>query len=144
MQSLYDVFKAIQADEGDHVTTMEACLDPDVAVQSPSLEQKVLTAAALVSAATFAASTGIIDIPDMTFLTDILDAGSDAAVDGTAVDVAAGAGAAFFSQFFNEEDEAGLAADAIEAGSILFVVDAMKRFVVEFFSEILKFLAALL
>jgi len=49
MNSLYDVFNAIRNDEGDHVGTMQGCLDPKVAVLSPSLETKALTAAALVS-----------------------------------------------------------------------------------------------
>ena len=49
MNSLYDVFNAIRNDEGDHVGTMRGCLDPKVAVMSPSLETKALTAAALVT-----------------------------------------------------------------------------------------------
>jgi len=144
MKSLYDVFKAIQADEGDHVKTMVACLDPDIAVQSPSLEQKVLLGAALMSSAALAASTGYIDMPDIDFLNNILDAGSNVAVDDTTVDVVAGAGAAFFSQFFEEENEASLAAEAIEAGSLLFVLKSMQRFAAEFFAVIARFLTSLL
>jgi hypothetical protein len=52
MTTLYDVFKAIQADEGDHVTAMEACLDPDMAVVSPSIEMRFLTGAALAAVVT--------------------------------------------------------------------------------------------
>ena len=54
MESLYDVFSAIRDDEGDHVSTMEACLDPNVAKLSPSLEKKFLTGiAAAVAVAVF-------------------------------------------------------------------------------------------
>lgn len=50
MTNLFDVFKAIQADEEDHVSAMKACLDPNVALVSPSIERRVLTAAALIAA----------------------------------------------------------------------------------------------
>lgn len=50
MTSLFEVFRAIQADEADHVSAMKACLDPNVALVSPSIERKVLTAAALIAA----------------------------------------------------------------------------------------------
>ena len=52
MTTLYDVFKAIQADEGDHVAVMEACLDPHVPIISPSIEIRFLTGAALAAAVT--------------------------------------------------------------------------------------------
>ncbi|KAL7549668.1 hypothetical protein ACHAWF_016965, partial [Thalassiosira exigua] len=51
MRSLYDVFVAIRNDEGDHVQTMESCLDPDVATLSPGLEGRVLTGVALAAGA---------------------------------------------------------------------------------------------
>ena len=47
MISLYDVFVAIRSDEGDHVGTMKSCLDPTVAVLSPSLESRTLTGVVL-------------------------------------------------------------------------------------------------
>lgn len=47
MNSLYDVFDAINKDEYDHVRTMKSCLDPAVAVLSPSLESRALTGVAL-------------------------------------------------------------------------------------------------
>ena len=47
MRNLYDVYKAIQADEGDHVTAMKACLDPNIRLVSPSVERRLVTAAAL-------------------------------------------------------------------------------------------------
>jgi hypothetical protein len=144
MQSLYDVFKAIQADEGDHVGTMKACLDPDVAVQSPSMEQKVLSGIALVSAGVVAASTGYVDIPDLSFVNDMLDAGSDLAVDSTTVDVAAGVGAGFLSKFFEDDEQAGLAAEAFESGSLLFILETARKGIVDAVTWLAKFLAALL
>jgi len=58
MSSLYDVFSAILNDEGDHVGTMRGCLDPKVAVMSPSLETKALTAAALVTSVGYLLGAG--------------------------------------------------------------------------------------
>lgn len=58
MKSMYDVFSAIRDDEGDHVQTMEACLDPNVAVKSPSVEKAALASVALVSAFGYFLSTG--------------------------------------------------------------------------------------
>jgi hypothetical protein len=58
MTSLYDAFAAIQADEGDHVSTMEACLNPDVPVRSPSIERRILTGLALISLSSLVASSG--------------------------------------------------------------------------------------
>lgn len=58
LKSLYDVFCAIREDEGDHVKTMTACMDPTVAVQSPSLERRVLTGAALTAAAAYVLGAG--------------------------------------------------------------------------------------
>lgn len=49
MTSLYDVFSAIKSDEKDHVSTMIACLDPDIALQSPSMERRILFGVALMA-----------------------------------------------------------------------------------------------
>jgi len=66
MRSLYDVFVAIRADEGDHVCTMKSCLDPKAAVLSPSLERKVLLAATFAAAAGYFLGTGLNNIDDFT------------------------------------------------------------------------------
>ena len=58
MTSLYDVFSAIKADEADHVSTMESCLDPNVSVRSPSIERRILTGVALASVAQLIAASG--------------------------------------------------------------------------------------
>jgi len=47
LKSLYDVFEAIREDEGDHVKTMQACLDPSENLRAPSLEKKALTGAGI-------------------------------------------------------------------------------------------------
>jgi hypothetical protein len=57
MSSLYDVFCAVRDDEGDHVGTMHACLDPESILRSPSLEKKVLAGLALAAAVGFYLST---------------------------------------------------------------------------------------
>lgn len=74
MNSLYDVFCAIKADEADHVSTMTECLDPTVAVKSPSIEKRVLTGLALAAAASVIVSATGTFIP------------TDVAVDGTTVE----------------------------------------------------------
>jgi hypothetical protein len=66
MRTLYDVFTAIQADECDHVSAMKVCLDPNVALISPSIEKRLLTAVALSSAVAFALSVGPLDPSDLT------------------------------------------------------------------------------
>lgn len=80
MESMYDVFSAIRDDEGDHVGTMEACLDPTVAKLSPSLERKVLTGIATAAAVAIFMNTGgdlgigadIADSLDLGDLTDMV------------------------------------------------------------------------
>jgi len=74
MRSLYDVFCAIKCDEADHVSTMQACLDPKVSVLSPSLEKKVLTGLALGATMGYFLSTGdIINIDDLSNVADFAD-----------------------------------------------------------------------
>jgi len=69
MHSMYDVFSAIRDDEGDHVSTMGACLDPNVAKLSPSLERKVLTGIATAAAVAIFMNTG----GDLGIGTDLVD-----------------------------------------------------------------------
>lgn len=57
MRNLHDVFRAIAEDEGDHVSTMNACLDPQANLQSPSLERRAVSGIALVAAAAYLATT---------------------------------------------------------------------------------------
>jgi hypothetical protein len=55
MTSLYDVFCAIRDDEGDHVSTMHACLDPTANL---SLEKKVFSGIFLAAAVGYYLSMG--------------------------------------------------------------------------------------
>lgn len=80
MKSLYDVFTAIRDDEGDHVSTMEACMDPTVAKLSPSLERKALTAVAAAVAISLFLNTGV----DSGITKDIIDT-----IDADSIDFAA-------------------------------------------------------
>ena len=86
MTSLYDVFVAIRNDEGDHVNTMQSCLDPSAPTLSQGLESRVLTGVALTAAASylfgnypgFDSLNGIMDS-----LTTVTSSGAgDVAVDG--------------------------------------------------------------
>lgn len=88
MQSLCDVFHAIKADEADHVSAMEACLDPNVALISPSIERRVLTAAAVITALGFAInrSGGLTFDLDVESLESI---GSDGMLEATATGLGA-------------------------------------------------------
>jgi len=73
MKSMYDVFSAIRDDEGDHVSTMKACLDPTVAVNSPSIEKQILVGGAALAATAYFLSTGdLIDV-DM----DLIESSDD-------------------------------------------------------------------
>jgi len=76
IRSLYDVFAAIRDDEAEHVKTMEACLDPNVVVRSPSVEKNFLLAAALTAIVGYVASTG--DFSGVS-LVDEMDLGTMAA-----------------------------------------------------------------
>jgi hypothetical protein len=83
MTSLYDVFCAIRDDEGDHVSTMQTCLDPEATISAPSKEKRVLAGIAFAAAVGFYLSTG--NGVDVTDVTDVADAAGDAALgDGSA------------------------------------------------------------
>lgn len=45
--TLYDVFRNICEDEGEHVATMAACQDPDVLVRSPNTEAAIFASASV-------------------------------------------------------------------------------------------------
>ena len=93
MKSLHDVFTAIRDDEGDHVSTMEACLYPEVAKLSPSLERKALTAITAAVAIGMFLNTGadagvgidIVDAIDYAADETIASGLVDAAIAGIAV-----------------------------------------------------------
>jgi hypothetical protein len=120
MRSLYDVFRAVQADECDHVSTMQSCLDENQAIVSPSLEKRVLMGTGIITAAAGLLYGG--DFADTTNLS-FLD------VDGLAFDgvsaeldaILAGA-IALISQLFRADSDA-----LIEAGEVAGSVEAVKN-----------------
>jgi hypothetical protein len=147
MRSLYDVFKAIQADEGDHVGTMKACLDPNVAVQSPSLERKVLAGAAVVATAAFFVSmTG--DFSGVPVDDTAMDSVATGLTDGTLIDGVVAGLTGLTSKFAADEenrDIAEMAADAMEtSGVISLASEAVRKAIVDAAVAILEFLAKLL
>jgi ubiquinol oxidase len=145
MSSLHDVFNAIRDDESDHVSTMDACLDPNASIQSPSMEKRILTGVALVSVVgTFALSSGDVDLSS---LSDMMFDGADGdiLVEGgsvtTAIFDSVLAGMAGFAQLVTNDEQAGdvagMGADMLEAG-------AARRAVVSFLTALAEFAAALL
>ncbi len=86
MTSLYDVFVAIRNDEGQHVNTMQSCLDPTAPTLSQGLESRVLTGVALTAAASYLFG----NYPGFDSLNGMMDSlstlttggGADVAVDG--------------------------------------------------------------
>jgi len=108
MESLYDVFSAIRDDEGDHVSTMEACLDPNVAKLSPSLEKKFLTGIAAAAAVAVFLNTGAdigIGGDELSGVADGVDLATDSGSFGAAVDAAVAGLAGVTSQFGNKAEE---------------------------------------
>lgn len=148
MKSLYDVFTAIKADEGDHVGTMKACLDPNVAVQSPSLERKVLIGLAMAVAVTYAINGDLGGINEVSDLVD--SAAGDAAtgfVDGSIVEAAIAGAAGFAKQFMQDEEEGNiieLAGDFVEASGIAGFLDGIGKVLLDILTVLFEFLARLL
>uniref|UniRef100_A0A7S4MGU0 Ubiquinol oxidase n=1 Tax=Odontella aurita TaxID=265563 RepID=A0A7S4MGU0_9STRA len=75
MKSLYDVFSAIREDEGDHVGTMKACLDPNVAVNSPAMERRFLTGVAFVASVGYLLGAG--DLSEIDGVNDVVGSMGD-------------------------------------------------------------------
>ena len=136
MESLYDVFSAIRDDEGDHVGTMAACLDPTVAKLSPSLERKALTAIATATAIAMFLSTGETG-GELSEVVDGIDTVIDDTVATALVDSAMAGMAGFARQFGQDPDEGIVLAD-------IFEVAAWPEAVREFFAAVLTFLSRLL
>jgi ubiquinol oxidase len=123
MRSLYDVFKAIRADETDHVCTMQACLDENSVLVSPSLEKKVLLGTAIV-----AATAAILSGGDLAGTSNLLSMNpGDMMVDGGAsgleLDAIVAGAAAVVSQVFGGGSEALLDAKEV-AGSVEAIEDS--------------------
>jgi len=114
MKSLYDVFSAIRADEGDHVGTMKACLDPNIAVNSPSMERTILTGVALAAAASYVLGTG--DLSEVDGVGDMVDS-MRGLLEGSTDDATASAVNSFFDSIFGTggTDAAAAAAAGVAA-----------------------------
>lgn len=112
MTSLYAVFKAIRADEGDHVGTMKACLDPTIPVLSPALETRILTGFALAASVGYFISTG--EIPDDlgSTATELLEGADDTMITDTIVDGILGGVAGLFGGLGALQGEAETAVEA--------------------------------
>lgn len=114
MRNLYDVFRAIRADETDHVSTMKACLDENVVLLSPSLEKKVLIGAGIVAATAVLFASG-----DMSGSSDLLSFNpADLALDGSSsfeIDALLAGAGTVVTQLFGSGSEAGLDAQEVAA-----------------------------
>lgn len=73
-----------------------------------------------------------------------LDTGSSFVIDDTAVDVVAGAGAAFMSQFFGTEEEVSATTEVLESGTLLFILEYARKATVELVAWLARIIAALL
>jgi len=87
MRTLHDVFSAIREDEGDHVGTMKACLNPQVAFASPSLEKKILVGVALAATVGYLVSTGV--VADIDQIEEMVDSSANGFVEGAVDDATA-------------------------------------------------------
>lgn len=147
MKSLYDVFRAIQADEADHVKTMQACLDPEANLRSPSMEKKILTGVALLGVVSLILSSGgggeFTDLATSDSLVDSSAiAGGDASA--TALVEAALAGASGMAQQLAQDEEEGgllgLGTDLVEGGAILEVMRTVFASAVQALARFFPFL----
>ena len=121
------------------MSTMQACLDPQAGILSPSLEKNFLMAVALVASVSFFVSAG----GDMSSIVDNadLDVATEASTTGTAALDAIVAGVAGFAQKIVQDQEegnlVGVGADLVETGGIVELVKTA-------FEAMARFLAALL
>jgi ubiquinol oxidase len=136
MKSLYDVFHAIRLDEGDHVGTMKACLDPEVAVISPSLETRFLTGVALSAAVGYFLTTG-----DFTEISPEIAEGLDDSI--PAVDSLFGGVASMLQGLKVVEEEGAEALIEEESLFAVFSPELVAASVRQFFIAVLKALGLL-
>ena len=113
MLNLFDVFAAIAADEGDHVSAMSACLDTKATFYSPSVERRIFISLAAVAVATYLLSTsGVYDAS----LLDSADTAVSVTSDATVITevTAATAGIMGWAEEMIKEDVINI--DAVEEG----------------------------
>lgn len=144
MRSLHDVFTAICADEGDHVSAMEACLDVDANLLAPSLERRILAGVAALALSSFLlSSSGVMDAGGLLDSANVFGDVSAAASESTTLELIAAGVAGLVQQFVqdgNAEDMAGVGENLAEGGAALTAVEELRRFgaaVAGFFSRLL-------
>jgi hypothetical protein len=133
MESLYDVFSAIRDDEGDHVGTMEACLDPTVAKLSPSLERKALLG--IVTATAVALFLGLGETGGE--VNQLVNVAVDDSAATTLVDAAIAGIAGLASQLGQDAEEGVVLTD-------LFEMTVLPATIREFVSAVVVFLSRIL
>jgi hypothetical protein len=140
MQSLFDVFAAIAADEGDHVSAMSACQDSDATFQSPSIERRILVGVAALAVSTYLmSSTGVFDAS----LVDTADTAVSVSTDSTVLSevTAAAAGMMGWANQMLREDEGNIKAvgeGMVEGNEVM--PDLLRRIgsvIFRFFSRLL-------
>lgn len=136
MRSLFDVFTAIQADEMDHVGTMQACLDPNIAVNSPSIEKKILAGAALLASVSYFINTGDIDLSAMDGLSDVFD-GALVIDDTVIIDATIAAAIGLAENLGGIEDGA---TELVEADSVAVILEAMRQIVIKIVELLARYL----
>lgn len=138
MKSLYDVFSAIRADEGDHVGTMKACLDPNIPVLSPALETRVLTGFALAAIVGYFISTG--NTPEGLNPTELLEGVDDTVITETVLDGIIGGAAALFGGMKSLENEVETAAEienGLASGGLNAILNSLRQAIIAFFEALL-------
>jgi ubiquinol oxidase len=145
MLSLYEVFQAIKADELDHVSTMEACLDPEANTRSPSVEKRILLGLALISIVGFTASNlgGEASLIDSLPADVVGETSTGGAVDAVVASISAAA--AKFS--LDETSQGGLGKAAVELeelGATGALLEGSRRAVIGALQAVLRFIGILL
>jgi len=119
MKSLYDVFSAIRDDEGEHVKTMQACLDPNVVVRSPSVEKTFLMAAALTAIVGYVLITG--GLPNIADLSGVVESDLGATAVSEISEI---------SEMMQEESPS-LIESAVEGGVLASIFESIRNFLVQ-------------
>ena len=136
MKTLYDVFSAIRDDEGDHVSTMKACLDPKVAVQSPAIERQILIGGAVLAAVTYLTGANYFSGLEGLDMNNLFEDGEITSVfdlDADLIGIAA-----LGEQLINdEEDTGGLLTSLFSDTAIFASFDGARQFLIKLLESII-------
>lgn len=139
MKNLYDVFSAIRDDEGDHVSTMKACLDPNVAVQSPAIEKQILVGGAILAAVSYFVSTGDFAGFESLDLDTIIDTVEESPILDSLSEFDLNGLTNLGEQLLTEEEDAGsLINQLLVDGTVLASLDGLRQVAVKFLEFILE------